>query len=168
MARDVSKAILHLLESGELNRLEEKWRLITSKECSNNMTTNNAESLKLRSLWVLFVISGATSTICLLLSTIQWQKFFQQRQDVAPEGNVIPSDESVWKRVLTLARQIYSKKVNNSSDEHAVTDSSSRRDYLSAADSTEHQQELASQVPGRILKLSFPPPEAQMSTPDHR
>lgn len=70
LARDVSKAILNLSEKAELKRLEEKW-LITSQDCSNNMTSSddNTDSLKLRSLWVLFVISAATSTICLLLST---------------------------------------------------------------------------------------------------
>ncbi|KAJ1384660.1 Glutamate receptor 2.7 [Sesbania bispinosa] len=56
LARDVSKAILHLSEKAELKRLEEKW-LINSQDYSNN-----TESLKLRSLWVLYVISGGIST----------------------------------------------------------------------------------------------------------
>lgn len=90
VARDVSKAILNLSEKAELKRLEEKW-LITSQDCSNNVTSsNNMESLKLGSLWVLYVISGATSTICLLISTFQCLKSNQQHGEEVPlelEGN---------------------------------------------------------------------------------
>lgn len=95
VARDVSKAILNLSEKAELKRLEEKWS-ITSQDCSNNM-----ESLKLGSLWVLYVISGATSTICLLISTFQCLKSNQQHGEEVPlelEGNNngTHSDERVW------------------------------------------------------------------------
>lgn len=101
MARDVSKAILNLSEKAELKRLEEKW-LITSQNCSNNVTSsNNMESLKLGSLWVLYVISGATSTICLLISTFQCLESNQQHGEEVPlelEGNNngTHSDERVW------------------------------------------------------------------------
>ncbi|XP_047163588.1 glutamate receptor 2.7-like [Vigna umbellata] len=115
VARDVSKAILHMSENAELKRLEEKW-LISSGKCSNTTSdTNNPESLKLRSLWILYVISGATSTICLLLSTIQsLVKSTQQRQRVAPEGNDTPDYQNVWEKVIAHVKQIYNKKINNS------------------------------------------------------
>nr|XP_029145291.1 glutamate receptor 3.4-like [Arachis hypogaea] len=74
VTRDVSRAILHLSENGELKKLEEEWLFSASQKCSNNMTSNGMESLSLRSLWILFVISGATSTICMLLSAMPWQK----------------------------------------------------------------------------------------------
>ncbi|KAJ1402124.1 Solute-binding protein family 3/N-terminal domain of MltF [Sesbania bispinosa] len=165
LARDVSKAILHLSEKAELKRLEEKW-LINSQDCANNITSpNNTESLKLRSLWVLYVISGGTSTICLLLSTIQCLKSSQQCEDVLLEGNGTQSDERAWKKVTTFAKKIYSKKLNNSSKVQDVTDCSSISDCVSTTDTSEHQQEMAFPIPG-ILMLPSPPPEVQMTTRD--
>jgi len=115
VARDVSKAILHLSEKAELKRLEEKW-MISSSKCSNTTSdTSNTESLKLRSLWILYVISGATSTICVLLSTIQCLvKSCQQCQRVAPEGNDTPNDQNAWEKVIAHVKHIFNKKINNS------------------------------------------------------
>ncbi|RDY01689.1 Glutamate receptor 2.7, partial [Mucuna pruriens] len=143
VARDVSKAILHLSENAELKRLEEKW-LINTQECSN-ITSNNTDSLKLRSLWILYVISGATSTICVLLSTIQCLvKSCQQCQHVAPQGNDTLSDHSVWEKVITRAKQVFSKKINNSSEaqEQVVTDCSPRGDHVSMTDSPSPQVQM--------------------------
>ncbi|KAK7302887.1 hypothetical protein RJT34_13784 [Clitoria ternatea] len=159
VAKDVSKAILHLSEKAELKSLEEKW-LITTQDCPND-----TESLKLGNLWILYVISGATSTICLLLSTIQCLLSSQQCQGAAPEGTKTLNDYSIWKRVITLTRRIWRKKFNNSTEEQVVTDCSSRSDHESIADSPEHQQEMASLAP-RILMFPSPSPEVQMSTQD--
>ncbi|XP_027338141.1 glutamate receptor 2.7-like [Abrus precatorius] len=160
VTRDVSKAILHLSENAELKRLEEKW-LITSHDCSNNMNSNNTESLNLKSLWILYVISGATSTICLLLPTIQCLLSNKQCQEIAPEGYAATS---VWK-VITHAKNICRKKLNNSSETQVVTDCSSRSDHASMTDSPEYQLDMASSVPA-ILMLSSPPPEVQLTTHD--
>jgi len=145
LVKDVSKAILHLSEHAELKRLEEKW-LISSQDCSNNVTSSNdTNSLNLGSLWVLYVMSGATSTICVLIQTIKWLKSNQPHEDLPPEeGNGTPSDERVWKKAITFAKQIYSKKHNNSSKEQDVIDCSSRSGHVSITDSPEHSQELAS------------------------
>ncbi|OIV91707.1 hypothetical protein TanjilG_26560 [Lupinus angustifolius] len=153
LTRDVSKAILHLSANAELKRLEEKW-LINSKECSMNMTSNNdTDSLNLGSLWVLYVISGATSTICVILSTIQWLKSSYQHQHVAPITNdATPSDEddSMLKSVITLSKQISSKRVINASE-----------DYVSTVDTIEHWEEIAAPV-HEILVLNSPPPPLEV------
>ena len=167
LARDVSKAILHLSEKAELKRLEEKW-LITSPASCSNVTSDDTDSLKLRSLWILYVISGATSTICVLLSAIQsLVKSCHQCQAVAPEGNDTPSDHKVWEKVITHAKHIFNKKINNSSEaqEQVVTDCSLRWDRVNMTVSPEHQQEMASPLPG-ILMLPSPPPEVQTTTHD--
>lgn len=156
VARDVSKVILRLSENAELKRLEEKW-LTTSQDCFKNVTSSDdMDSLNLRSLWVLFVISGATSTICLLISTIQCLKSNQQHEDLlSAEGNdTSPSDERLWKKAITFAKQIYCKKHNNSRVAHDVTVT----DHVGM---TEHSQEMASPVPG-ILMLPSPPTEVHM------
>ena len=80
-ARDFSKAILQLSEEGELTNLESKW-LSQSNQCTNSSSSNDTQSLKLESFWVLFVISGVTSTICLLFSIIQSQGFYQLSQNI--------------------------------------------------------------------------------------
>ncbi|MED6183649.1 hypothetical protein PIB30_039680 [Stylosanthes scabra] len=145
VTKDVSKAILQLLEEGEIKSLEEKW-LSPTGECSSNVTTNNTDSLKLRSFWILYVISGATSTICFLLSTMHSLQ----------EGGV----ESPWKRAVTLAKQVCKSK--KQSEENVagedVTDTN-RWEY-------EHQQELASQLP-EIITVSSSPSHSPMTTPDH-
>lgn len=145
LVKDVSKAILHLSENADLKRLEEKW-LISSQDCSNNVTSSNdTSSLNLGSLWALYVMSGATSTICVLIQTIKWLKSNQPHEDLPPEeGNGTASDKRVWKKAIALAKQIYSKKHNNSSKEQDVIDCSSRSGHASIADTPEHSQELAS------------------------
>lgn len=109
VARDVSKAILRLLEQGELRMLEDKW-MNDAEDCSNNSTSESTESLRLGSFWVLYVISGATSTICFLLYTIQLLKTRQPTHDDAQERNGNPGDENRWKRIVIIAKQIYSRK----------------------------------------------------------
>lgn len=149
LTRDFSKAILHLSEKAELKRLEEQW-LITSQDCSNVTSSSDSDSLNLGSLWALYVISGATSTICVLISAIKCLKSRESHEDVPPEGNGTPSDERVWKAVITFAKQIRSKKLDNSNKVQDVTDSSSRSGDVSISDTPEHSQEMASQ-PKEVL-----------------
>ncbi|KAF3969813.1 hypothetical protein CMV_006425 [Castanea mollissima] len=65
--KDFSEAILKLSKDGSLTRLEKKW-LIPSSVCSTDKTYNTTDPLSIQSFWGLFLISVATSTICLLLS----------------------------------------------------------------------------------------------------
>jgi len=161
VARDVSKAILNLSEKAELKRLEEKW-LIPSSKCSDMTSdTDNTESLKLGSLWILYAISGATSTICLLLSAIHSRvKSRRQCQRVAPEGNDTPSDPNSWEKVITHVKHIFNKKINNSRE---TTDFLPDAGHESMNDSHEHQLELASPVPGNSM-LPSPSTEVHMRT----
>ncbi|KAK8469014.1 hypothetical protein PHAVU_006G179300 [Phaseolus vulgaris] len=163
VTRDVSKAILHLSERAELKKLEEKW-LTTSSKCSSD--TNDTESLKLRSLWILYVISGATSTICLLLSIIHTLvKSCQQCQRVAAEGNDTPSHHNAWEKMITHVNHTFNKKINNSRETQTqvVSDFSSRRGHQSMNDSHEHHLELASLVPQNSM-LPSPSPELHITT----
>ncbi|XP_054777990.1 glutamate receptor 2.7-like [Prosopis cineraria] len=139
VAKDISKAILQLSEQGELTNLEANW-LYSSKDCSNNTDSNDTQSLKLGSFWVLFVISGVTSTICLLFSIIQSLGFFRSPQNVAEEGHNEPTSDTrtrVWLRAIELAKQIYSRKLikepgPTSEAQQDVTNCSSRWDCVSA------------------------------------
>jgi len=102
MARDFSKAILSLSENGKLKALEDAW-LTPLDECSTNITSNTTQSLSLQSFLVLYLISFATSTICLLLS-LSCSPINRRKHQHAYEGNVTPDDESVWKKAVTLVR----------------------------------------------------------------
>nr|XP_004301692.2 PREDICTED: glutamate receptor 2.7-like [Fragaria vesca subsp. vesca] len=108
IAQDFTKAILQLLEDGELKSLEDTW-LTPNRDCPNNATSDVPESLSVKNFMGLYVISGATSTICLLLSFTILLKKYQQHQE-AYLGNA--SDESVWNRTVRIARFLYNREFN--------------------------------------------------------
>lgn len=66
LARDFSEAILTLLENGTMQKLEEEW-LGSSMTLVNNDTSVKTQSLSLSSFWGLYLLSGATSTVCFLI-----------------------------------------------------------------------------------------------------
>lgn len=111
IARDFSESILRLLEDGKLTTLEDEW-LTPSKECAVNVTSTSAEHLSLQSFWGLYLISGAISTICFLLSLIRLLKSYQHQQE-ACECNATPSDTSAWNKAVGLARYFYNGEINS-------------------------------------------------------
>ncbi|GMY37617.1 glutamate receptor 2.7 [Fagus crenata] len=123
IARDFSKAILKLSENGETKFLEDEW-LTPSKD------------LGLQSYWVLYLISFATSTICLLLSIFRSIICPQQHQGPV-EGNATRDEESTLKEVVKLLRDFYIKnpgtaatqaETSNTNEEKSdVNENSSRR-----------------------------------------
>ncbi|XP_062095850.1 glutamate receptor 2.9-like [Humulus lupulus] len=72
IARIVSKAILELIENGSIGQLERKT-LTPLEECSSTSSTNKEtdQSLSTKSFWGIYLMSGATSTICFLLALIR-------------------------------------------------------------------------------------------------
>ncbi|XP_059650551.1 glutamate receptor 2.9-like [Cornus florida] len=69
LAALVSEAILDISENGRLNELE-KELFDPSSECSKFRATKNSDSLSIQGFLGLYIISAATSTICLLLYLI--------------------------------------------------------------------------------------------------
>lgn len=109
IAADFSEAILKLSENGVLKKLEESW-FASSRECSTNLSNDETESLELSSFWGLYLISGATSTLCALPFLVKLLKKYRQNQ-AASQGNVTLSELSFWSKVVRFAK--YSP--NNSS-----------------------------------------------------
>uniref|UniRef100_A0A2N9G5T9 Glutamate receptor n=1 Tax=Fagus sylvatica TaxID=28930 RepID=A0A2N9G5T9_FAGSY len=107
IVRDFSEAILKLAENGIIRTLEDEW-LTPQDECSDNIASSEPESLGLQSFQVLYIVSFATSTICLLLSLILLPISRQQHQD-ASDGNVTPGEESAWKKAVRFVRYFYIK-----------------------------------------------------------
>ncbi|KAK9936478.1 hypothetical protein M0R45_013319 [Rubus argutus] len=90
IARDFSRVFLQLLQDGNMTELQNKWlqnngtiKQVQNK-CTNNATNSDIpESLRLESFWGLFVISGAISTLCLLLSLAILVKKYRQHQQAS-------------------------------------------------------------------------------------
>ena len=132
--------------------------LTPSHECSTNITSSEPESLGLQSFGVLYLISFATSTICLFLSLIRLTISRQQHQD-ATERNATPDEEIAWKEAIKLVRDFYIRNpgraatLANTSDTTQdttdVNDCSSRWEFSSTFDTPEHL-ELESSMPVRI------------------
>ncbi|XP_050371259.1 glutamate receptor 2.7-like [Argentina anserina] len=101
ITRDFTKAILELLENGEIKKLQNEW-LTPEEECSGNSTSNQPRSLKLNSFSGLYVISGATSTFCFLLSLAIWMRRFQLHE--TNEGSASPSDETIWNKTVRIVK----------------------------------------------------------------
>ncbi|XP_042501265.1 glutamate receptor 2.7-like [Macadamia integrifolia] len=103
LATDFSKAILELLENGNITKLEEDW-LGGDAKCSKLGTEVDNESLGLDSFWGLFVLTASTSTIAFLLFLINlWRKYLQLQR--LSRGNMSSSNGSRWHRVRTLLHQ---------------------------------------------------------------
>ncbi|KAL5841527.1 hypothetical protein ACOSQ3_012130 [Xanthoceras sorbifolium] len=98
IAADFSKAILKLSENGVLKLLEDRW-FAPSPECSAYATNKETESLSLSSFWGLYLISGATSTICFILFLVHLLRNYRHdRQDA--------SKRLFWSEAVKLARYI--------------------------------------------------------------
>ncbi|PNT39670.2 hypothetical protein POPTR_004G052500v4 [Populus trichocarpa] len=167
IAADVSKAILNLSEDGELKNLEEKW-FAQSRQCFSNATDNDkTESLSLQSFWGIYIITGATSTICFLLFLFHLLKNYH-KQEVEDRGNATPSDKSVWEKTVTLARYIYHGETvtpgespipNPSPDIHEWNSSN-----LELSNPEDTQENLLSSSPAEIEVVNIPDSDTQKSS----
>ena len=128
-----------------------------SHECSTNITSSEPESLSLQSFGILYLISFATSTICLLLSIVHLIISRHQHQD-APKGNATPDEksatpdeESAWKEAVKLVRDFYIRNPgttatlvdipDTSEDTKDVNECYSRWEFTSTFDTPEHLQD---------------------------
>lgn len=105
ITKDISEAILKLSENGNITRLEKEC-LTPLDECSS--TTIETERLSLNSFWGIYLISGATSTICFLISLVRQQRNYRRHQQV--DGGNIP----IKIKALELARYLYNGQVKYS------------------------------------------------------
>ncbi|KAJ9690596.1 hypothetical protein PVL29_012980 [Vitis rotundifolia] len=90
LATDVSEAILTISEKRILKELEDKW-FPRSAECS---ATEN-DKLSLGNFWALYLLCGATSTLCFLLFFLRLLIDFKRHQ-------ASRSDESIWMKTVQL------------------------------------------------------------------
>ncbi|KAF5208117.1 Glutamate receptor, partial [Thalictrum thalictroides] len=103
MARDFSRAFLKLSEDGTLNELEEYW--FPSYSCSNPSSNpqcsnlDNDDRLSLKYFWTLFLVTGLTSTIMLVLYIVDLYKKFRR---IPPLETTSGMDDSFWNGMKRL------------------------------------------------------------------
>lgn len=69
LAEDMSTAILQLSETGDLQRIHDKW--MTRSSCSLDNAEIDSDRLQLKSFWGLFLICGIACFVALLLHFLQ-------------------------------------------------------------------------------------------------
>ncbi|KAI8525631.1 hypothetical protein RHMOL_Rhmol13G0245500 [Rhododendron molle] len=112
LAAVVSKAILQLSEDGTLKRLEEEW-LTPDKEClKSETTTENIDSLSLRSFWGLFLFSAATSSVCFLLFLGHLLRDYLRHQS-SQVADVNASNESISIKTVRVARHLMNAEIGS-------------------------------------------------------
>lgn len=128
-------------EDGSLTELERRWLTPDDEHCSESIISKQNERLRLGSFWGIYLLSGASSTICFLISLIRLHRNYQSHR----EGNQSPiSNKSIWEKALSLATYYYNGDVANS----AVGNGSSfsRWEFVSTFDVPDH------------IEASTPPP----------
>lgn len=142
IARDFSKAILTLLENGKLKRLEDVW-FGSSMNCSSSDGSGKTESLRFESFWGLYLVSAATSTICILIFVGRLMRDSWKRQEAFQNGAAERSNgiKGILDMVVELAPYSRNSGISRSmrrARTFAQRWNSSRWDLVSPADSSEH------------------------------
>ncbi|KAK9285484.1 hypothetical protein L1049_024678 [Liquidambar formosana] len=137
LAVDLSTAILQLSESGELQRIHDKW--LSHSGCSAQQLNDiDSNRLSLKSFWGLFLICGVA---CVLALTIFFCRVFCQYRKYSPEGEVVaeesepssttrrPSRTTSWKDIIDFVdkkeveiKEMFKRRVTH--NKHAASQSS--------------------------------------------
>ncbi|KAK9064274.1 hypothetical protein SSX86_015654 [Deinandra increscens subsp. villosa] len=107
---DVSGAILSLLEDGKIRDIEKKW-LNTPENCSSSNPGLETDRLSLASFWGIFVISGLTSTLSLLIFLYRLLHN-QIEQRIISFNSSSWNDESRWRRAVRIIQIVLSLNHN--------------------------------------------------------
>ena len=105
IARDVSEANLTITENGILKGLEEKWFILTTN-CS---ASRNTGSLTIESFWGIYLLSGATSTLCFLIfiaKLLVLRRIKNQNQSNQVTRD-IPSEEGNLRKSIAIVSYIH-------------------------------------------------------------
>lgn len=156
IARDFSKAILTLSENGKLKGLEDHW-LGSSTDCSQTKDSLETESLSFSSFWSLYLISGITSTLCLLIFLISlWRKTWWKRLEQLYQKNEAQNKGGIINNtVLQLAqpRRSTTSVILGRSSTLTRRCGSSKWDLLSPSDpASEHFDSSSSKQVGIQVK----------------
>lgn len=83
----MSTAILKLSETGNLQRIHDKW--LTRTACSSEGAKQDVDRLPIKSFWGLFLLSGMACVLALLLYLIKMMcQFSKHSRDVSQPASV--------------------------------------------------------------------------------
>lgn len=97
LATDISKAILEVTQSGEMQRLEKF--LLSSTNCSSSTDLNGDEGLGPEPFYSLFFISGAISAIAFLITMVGLARNRQLNMPIIP-ATLIDSRVRMWATIF--------------------------------------------------------------------
>jgi len=101
----MSTAILQMIDSGDLQRIHDKWLL--SSACLSQGAKLEVERLQLKSFWGLYAICGLACLLALFMYLIQILKQYHKHYSKEPESpdgqNVGSSRSSRLKTFLSFA-----------------------------------------------------------------
>uniref|UniRef100_A0A804I3S2 Glutamate receptor n=1 Tax=Musa acuminata subsp. malaccensis TaxID=214687 RepID=A0A804I3S2_MUSAM len=107
LVADFSQVILQLAENGALNNLEKKWFSVALSSSPTPDNDRKKESLSLDSFWALFLFTGCTSTIILLVFSAH--SFLLTRARAAAAVSFEPLRQS-FKKVWTATAKLIEKR----------------------------------------------------------
>ncbi|KAG1358992.1 putative Glutamate receptor 3.1 [Cocos nucifera] len=119
IAEDFSQAILELTENGTLKKLEDMWFSFTLSNCPSPDNGIKQDSLSLESFWALFLFTGGTSTIVLLIFKARLIIHRAVGVSLRDRFNMIGRSRNSWRRGLGLERSV--KPTSSDQDENATT-----------------------------------------------
>ncbi|KAF5201854.1 Glutamate receptor 2.2 [Thalictrum thalictroides] len=136
IARDFSKAFLKLSEDGTLNKLDSYW-FKPSSQCSDNNMNN--QSLSLGNFWGLFLVTGLTSTIVLILYIVRLFRKFR-RLSVPPMDTESGQEDSVWIGIKKLGAFFDNSSTDKDPVQTQARDVEMDGECLSEYNTPEHPQ----------------------------
>ncbi|ESQ53575.1 hypothetical protein EUTSA_v10024351mg [Eutrema salsugineum] len=115
LAVDMSTAILGLSETGQLQKIHDKW--LSKSNCSNlngSESDDDQEQLKLRSFWGLFLVCGIACFIALLIYFVKIVRDFCNNHKPEEEAIVVSSPEGSRSRTLQTFLAYFDEKEDES------------------------------------------------------
>lgn len=101
LAVDMSTAILTLSESGDLQRIHDKW--LQSSACPSDTAEIESDRLHLKSFWGLFLVIGVVCFVVLVIYFFQIMRRFYRTPNIEPVLNGEGSSRSRrLQRILSL------------------------------------------------------------------
>lgn len=97
---DISKAILEVIQSGEMQQLEKN--LLSSNNCSSSSNLNDDPELGPEPFYGLFGISGFISALAFLITLVRLKRKYQLRMHFTPAA-FLDSRVFIW-AILFLSR----------------------------------------------------------------
>lgn len=101
LAVDMSTAILKLSETGDLQRIHDKW--LTRSACTSQATRLEVDRLTLKSFWGLFAVCGLICLLALLVYFIQMVWQFSKRYAEEQESSGTSSRSGRVQTFLSFA-----------------------------------------------------------------